>query len=191
LDPNGLVAPHYIGHDSPSIFNLAFYNVQDAENHLTEVIERFQHALPDLSPMIPGIAAEHHLFRFLPPLFVLSQTKYMLVFETIILIAQEDGPIIPVVSLQSMRENSDLVYQNLCLLYCLNHAEYQTLDSLREFIQQKHSLQIHEEQKKLAKQEKHKQGLHRRNTNRKKKSHSFNNNDDDDDNDKNWSPPPI
>ncbi len=157
INPEAPVAAHYIGSDSPSLYNLAWYTPEDATRHYEEVMERFWVSLDELSTRYPKIAGKHHNYMTLPPLFCLSQTKYMIVFDPVILVAQKDGPIIPILSHEVMRETPDVVYDTLCILYQLNDPDYQTLDSLHLLLekvcQQQHEKEEEEKRRKMEKEE--------------------------------------
>jgi hypothetical protein len=126
LDPTAATAPHYLGTHSPNLYTLAFNSPESAQRTDKEIFARLDKILPD---QLPEFTPDDK-FRSLPPLFLLSCTKFIIFYDDLILIAQSDGPIIPVVSLKAVREKSNEIMTQLKTVYELASSEFMNIDKL-------------------------------------------------------------
>jgi hypothetical protein len=132
LDPTAITADHYLGTVATNLYVIAFDSAQSAEKTEKTILARLDKILPELNLDSP----ELH-FRSLPPLFLLSNTTFVIQYDDLILLAQPDGPIVPVISLQSVRERGDDVLRQLHIIYNLQSPQFMNLDLLTALLQPK------------------------------------------------------
>ncbi len=128
LDPSASTAPHYLGDHSANLFLLAFKSIEDAQRTEKEVFLRSEEIVTSLK------FASTDIFRSLPPLFLLSCKKFVIHYDDLILVAQKDGPIIPLVCLKSVRERSDAILHQLQTVYALESTDFMTMDKLNSLL---------------------------------------------------------
>jgi len=128
LDPKSATYDNYLEFGTPNLFVLSFVDQSAANKTYIEVEKRVEAALPDL-----GIStSSEQEFRLLPPLFLLSEDRFITCFDDVLLIASPQGPIIPVVQLQRIREKN--ILEQLILLYSKNSDHFVNVDTIRDVL---------------------------------------------------------
>lgn len=127
LDPKSETSEHFISKCS-NLFTLAFCDPKQAQEMFQMVQKRCETSAVELG-ITECVDAE---FVFLPPLFLLANDDFVIRFNDILIFASKHGPIIPVIQLQTMREQN--ILDNLILIYSKNCANFVDLDSMRDLL---------------------------------------------------------
>jgi hypothetical protein len=124
LDTKAETSANYLEAFVPNFFSLAFVDAKAGDKVLREVENRVDAFLKNVA------TTEEPEFRILPPLFLLSNDKFIVKFDDLLLLGTQQGPIVPVVALKTIREKSAILEQ-LIFLYSLSDEEYMNVDNIR------------------------------------------------------------
>jgi hypothetical protein len=127
MEPKAEASPNFLGNLGPDLFETSFMSAKQSKVIAQQVRERVDNLLKS-----KGVQMEPHFF-LLPPLFVVSNDRFLLVRDDIILVASEEGSVVPVVELQTLKSRS--ILSDLITLYQLASPNFVDLDSLYAMLQ--------------------------------------------------------
>ncbi len=125
LDPQSETSDNYLKR-TPNLFLLSFADTTTANKVYESVEKRHNAVLDEL-----GMTGE--LFCILPPLFLLSNEKFLICYNDIVLVAESYGPVVPVVHLEKIRRGGDVLEQ-LITLYSKCSPNFVTIDTIRDVL---------------------------------------------------------
>ncbi len=125
IDPKCDSSDEYLEQKS-KMHLLAFKNETVAEKYVKAVENRVDSLFAKMK------TTEKPEFRMLPPLFLLSNDHFMIHYDDVFLFAFDNGPIIPVVHLQRIREKN--ILDQLIVLYSKSAKVFMNIDNIREYL---------------------------------------------------------